>query len=126
MAEGAPEPGYLDIPNRVLALDKSTRFCCVVDRLGHIVSSKYRAGLTPLMTFEETRRNALLSAIRYSTRQSWEGKTGKTLYSITRYEKLTRASIPIQAKHLLLISFDAEVSEVDRLIQEKILPMLQG
>lgn len=106
-------------------LDKSIRFCCVVDRLGHILSYRYRDGLTPLMTYEETRKNALLSVIRHSTRQSWERKMGRTLYSITRYEHLTRASIPMPAKGLLLVSFDAEVSEVDRLIQEKIMPLLR-
>ena len=110
----------------MLALDKSIRFCCVVDRLGHILAYKYRQGLTPLMTHEETRKNALLSVIRHSTRQSWENKMGRTLYSITRYEHLTRASIPMPAKGLLLVSFDADVSEVDRLVQEKIVPLLRN
>ena len=110
----------------MLALDKSIRFCCLVDRLGHIIAYKYRQGLTPLMTNEETRKNALLSVIRHSTRQSWESKMGKTLYSITRYERLTRASVPMPAKGLLLVSFDADVSEVDRLVQEKILPLVRN
>ena len=67
----------------------------------------------------------MLSVIRHSTRQSWEGKTGRTLYSITRYERLTRASIPMEDNHLLLVSFDADVSEVDVLLQKKILPLLR-
>lgn len=108
-----------------MKLDKSIRFCCVVNRLGYISAYKYRDGLVPLMTPEETRKNALLSVIRHSTRQSWEGKMGRTLYSITRYERLTRASIPLEDKHLLLVSFDADVSEVDRLVQEKIMPLLR-
>ena len=108
-----------------MTLDKSIRFSCVVNRLGYIVAYKYREGLTPLMTYEETRKNALLSVIRHSTRQSWESKMGKTLYSITRYEHLTRASIPTPDKHLLLVSFDADVNAVDTLIQKKILPLLQ-
>jgi hypothetical protein len=77
------------------------------------------------MTYEETRKNAMLSVIRHSTRQSWEDKMGQTLYSITRYERLTRASIPMPGKRLLLVSFDASVNEVDGLIQEKILPLLR-
>lgn len=112
------------LPTSIIALDKSVRFCCVVDRLGHIITYKYREGLTPLMTYEETLKNALLSVIRHSTRQSWESKMGRTLYSITRYERLTRASIPTEDSHLLLVSFDADVNAVDKLIQEKILPLL--
>jgi hypothetical protein len=119
------EPEDLELPTRILALDKSIRFCCIVEKLGHIIAYKYREGLTPLMTYEETRKNALLSVIRHSTRQSWESKMGRTLYSITRYERLTRASMPTQNNHLLLVSFDADVNAVDRLIQEKIMPLLQ-
>jgi hypothetical protein len=114
-----------DFPGSIISLDKSIRFSCIVDRLGHILAYKYRQGLTPLMTYEETCKNALLSVIRHSTRQSWENKMGRTLYSITRYERLTRASIPMPAKCLLLVSFDAEVREVDRLVQEKIIPLLR-
>ena len=118
------EPDDLYLPTSIIALDKSIRFCGVVDRLGHIIAYKYREGLTPLMTYEETVKNALFSVIRHSTRQSWESKMGRTLYSITRYEHLTRASIPTEYSHLLLVSFDADVNAVDRLIQDKILPLL--
>jgi len=90
------EPDDLYLPTSIIALDKSIRFCGVVDRLGHIVAYKYREGLTPLMTYEETVKNALFSVIRHSTRQSWESKMVRTLYSITRYERLTRASIPLK------------------------------
>jgi hypothetical protein len=51
---------------------------------------------------------------------------GKTLYSITRYERLTRASIPLPRSGILLVSFDADISEVDRLIQQKIMPLLRS
>ena len=125
ITEQPDDARFLDFPLRVMELDKSIRFCCVVNRLGYITAYKYREGLTPIMTYDETRKNALLSVIRHSTRQSWEGKMGKTIYSITRYEHLTRASVPLRDKHLLLVSFDADVNAVDRLIQKKIMPLIQ-
>lgn|GEM_PF-3083251 len=90
------EPDDLYLPTSIIALDKSIRFCGVVDRRGHIIAYKCREGLTPLMTYEETVKNALFFVIRHSTRQSWESKMVRTLYSITRYERLTRASIPLK------------------------------
>ena len=116
---------FLEFPSLVVALDKSIRFCCVVNRLGYITASKYREGLMPIMTSEEARKNALLSVIRHPTRQRWESKMGKTIYSITRYERLTRASIPLSGRYLLLVSFDADVNAVDRLIQKKIIPLMK-
>ncbi|MCI0562535.1 MAG: hypothetical protein MN733_28960 [Nitrososphaera sp.] len=119
------EPNYSELILRLFKLDKSVRFACVVNKLGYIVAHKYREGLQPLMTYDETRRNALLAAIRHSTRLDWEYKMGKTLYSITRYERVTRATIPMQDKYLLLISFDEEVNTVDSLIQKKIMPLVK-
>jgi hypothetical protein len=52
-----------------LPLDKSIRFCAVVNKLGYIIASKYRNNLNPLMTFEETEKYALFATIRHSTRQ---------------------------------------------------------
>jgi hypothetical protein len=59
------------------------------------VSSKYRAGLAPLLTQEETLESVEHSISRMGTRRLMEAKLGKTIYSITLYEKVKRAVIPI-------------------------------
>ena len=97
-----------------------------MNKLGYIIAQKYRRGLQPLMTAEETRKNALHAIIRHSTRLSWESKFGKSLYSITRYENVIRATIPLIENHLLLVSLDPKVGNVDGLMTQGVLPAIRG
>lgn len=116
---------YSELPDKVLAVDKSIRYCSVVDKLGHIIAQKYRKGLHPLMTAEESRKNALHAIIRHSTRLPWEGKLGKSQYSLTRYENVIRVTVPLIENHLLLVSFDVKIDNVDSLVMQGILPAIE-
>jgi hypothetical protein len=117
--------GYQSLPELILPLDKSIRFCAVTNKLGYIIASKYRKNLKPLMTFEETERYALFATIRHSTRQAWEGKIGKAQYSLTRYELLVRVTVPLLDSHLLLISFDVDTKNIDCIMTDKVLPLVE-
>jgi hypothetical protein len=108
----------------VLSLDKSIRYSAVVNKLGYIVAQKYRPGLQPVITPEETQRYALQATIRQSTRSGWDKKLGKSLYSLTRYERLVRVAIPLAESHLLLLSCDVETRNVDSLVMDKIIPAI--
>lgn len=109
----------------MLLLDRSIRYAAVVDKLGHIVAQKYRLHLEPIMTIEESERYALQATIRQSTRNTWDKKMGKALYSFTRYDRLVRAAIPLAESHLLLLSCDIEIKNVDSLLMNKIIPKLK-
>ena len=113
------------MPELVLPLDKSIRFCAVTNKLGYIIASKYRKSLKPLMTFEETERYALFATIRHSTRQAWEGKMGKAQYSLTRYDLLVRTTVPLLGGHLLLISIDVDTKNIDGIMTDKVLPLVR-
>jgi hypothetical protein len=54
-----------------------------------------------------------------------EAKLGKTIYSITFYEKVKRAVIPIgkDGDFILMVSFDNE-AEHDTIIRNKIMPLI--
>lgn len=117
---------YAGLPEAVLSLDKSIRYCAIVDRLGYITAQKYRQHLQPVMTAEESRRYALQATIRQSTRSTWDTKLGKSLYSCTRYEHLVRVAIPLADNHLLLLSCDAETKNIDSLVRNKIIPKLES
>ena len=108
-----------------MSVDRSIRYCAVIDKLGHILSQKYRRNLQPLLTEKESERNALLAAIRYHTRQSWEAKLGRLEYSVSRYHNAIRATIPFAENHLLLVSFDSDADNFDAVIIKKIAPLLE-
>jgi len=111
--------------NGVIKKDHFIRFAGVSTHFGHLVATAYREGLTPLMTHEETSRYAVQAAIRAATRETFETKIGELLFSISRYGRLVRATIPIKSsgknKFLLLLSFDID-AEADSIINKKILP----
>jgi hypothetical protein len=109
----------------VLEKDHFIRFSGVSNHFGHLIATAYREGLAPLMTQEETARYAVQAAIRAATRETFETKIGELLFSISRYGRLVRATIPIKSsgksKFLLLLSFDID-AEADSIINKKILP----
>lgn len=112
----------------ILERDHFIRFAAMSNHLGHIVASAYRRDLVPLMSTEETARYSVQAAIRAATRESFESKVGELRFSISRYARLVRATVPIKSsgknKFLLLLSFDVD-AEADSIINKKIFPFIQ-
>lgn len=111
----------------VLERDSFIRFAAISNHLGHIVATAYRDNLVPLMSPEETARYSVQAAIRAATRESFETKIGELRFSISRYGKLVRATVPIKSsgkgKFLLLLSFDVD-AEADSIINKKLYPYI--
>jgi hypothetical protein len=120
-----------DICKQIVVLDGSIRFAGVANKMGSLVASIYRQGLVPLMTGEETSQYALRAVVRATTREDFEVKLGRLQYSIGKYEKLIRATIPIPApdddksKFYLLLSFDND-SDATSIIERKVLPRIES
>src|SRR5579883_910725 len=112
---------------KVILLDGAIRFSGISNHLGQLVSTSYREVLVPLMTREETERYAIQAAIRAATRETFEAKIGELQYSVSRYARLVRATIPIKVakktKFLLLLSFDID-AEADSIISKKVWPAI--
>lgn len=112
---------------KVLEKDAFIRFAAISNHLGHISASAYRRDLVPLMTPEETSRYSVQAAIRSATRESFEAKIGELRFSISRYSRLVRATVPIKSsgksKFLLLLSFDVD-AEADSIIKRKVVPFI--
>jgi hypothetical protein len=113
---------YSGMPERILRLDRSIRFCAVVDRLGYIVESRARANLEPLLTAEEMARCVLLASIRHKTRTVLEEKLGKAQCGVTYYEKVVLASMSLADNDLVLVTVDnaADFQSIMRKVQRLI------
>ena len=116
---------------QLLNRDYFIRSAILVDNVGHLIAAAYRQGLVPLMTSEESARAAAQAAIRVATRNVFKSKIGEIQYSISRYTKLVRATVPIKdeinnnkIRFLLLLTFDID-AEADSIILKKILPFMQ-
>jgi hypothetical protein len=122
------------ICEKILQLDNSIRFVAVVNNLGSIISTEYRQNLMPLMTKEETSHYAIQAVLRAATREDFESKIGRLEYSIGKYERLIRVTVPIRFGgegreeenkfYYLLLSFDLK-SEVIDVIENKVMPFIE-
>lgn len=101
------------------------RSAAIADILGHLMATAYRQHLIPLLTQEDSSRAAAQAAIRAATRNKFKSRIGELQFSLSRYEKSVRATIPIKngekIKFLLLLTFDIE-AEADSIILNRILP----
>jgi hypothetical protein len=119
---------------KILQLDNSIRFIGIANNLGSLIATAYRNGLTPLMDKQETSHYAIQAVLRAATREDFESKIGRLEYSIGKYERLIRATIPIRLSsskedngskfYYLLLSFDLDFNVIN-VIENKIIPFVQ-
>ena len=120
---------------QILKADKSIRFAGIANNLGSLIVTKYREGVVPLMTEEQTSQYAIEAVLRAAIREEFESNIGKLEYSIGKYERLIRATVPIilenidynESKNMklyLLLSFDID-SDAKTVIDKKILPYIK-
>jgi UDP-N-acetylmuramyl pentapeptide synthase len=72
------------------------RSAAKADNVGHFMATAYRRRLIPFMTQEDSSRAAAQAAIRAATRNKFKSKIGDLQFSLSRYEKLVRATVPIK------------------------------
>jgi hypothetical protein len=108
-------------------------FVGIANNLGRLIATAYRNSLTPLMNEQETSYYALQAVLRAATREDFESKIGRLEYSIGKYERIIRATVPIryfgkeddQSKfYYLLISFDLNFNVID-VIENKVMPFIE-
>lgn len=108
----------------VLAKHRAIRWTGIVNRNGVILTQKTRQGVKLLLTEEENEEYAASAIARQKTRGKFEPKIGKMVYAFGRYERLHRATIPINEKYYLLITLDVEEKNFDSIIIDSILPAI--
>src|SRR5215212_4900317 len=116
------EENLNNLCKEIQQLDSSIRFVGIANNLGSLVATAYRNGLIPLMDKQETSHYAIQTVLRAATREDFESKIGRLEYSIGKYERLIRATIPIKLSrskedeskfYYLLLSFDLKFNIID-------------
>lgn len=109
----------------VLKLDKSIRWVGIANKYGILLNVEHREGLHPLMTDEENEEYAHLTVTRHKTRVKFEPVTGPLIYALGKYEKLNRVTLHINENYYLLITLDIEERNFDKIITEKVIPLIR-
>jgi hypothetical protein len=117
-----------DFTQSVLNSDKSIRWVAITDQNGIILNEQNRReGYESHLTKEENQESAINTINRQKTRTKFEPKIGKLSYALGRYQKLSRCLIPINNKenYYLILSMDFDQYNFDKIITEKIIPLIQ-
>jgi hypothetical protein len=108
-----------------LSLNPSIRWVGISDNTGVLLNVAYKEGVILLLSDEENEEYASNAVKRHKTRITFESKMGKMNYAVGRYEKLIRATIPINSTYYLLITLDVEAKDYDVIIIEKVIPFVE-
>jgi hypothetical protein len=109
---------------QILNLHGSIRWVGIANKFGVLVNVEQRQDLQPLLSEEENEDYASATITRHKTRMKFEPKIGKLIYAAARYQKLNRATIPINDQYYLLVSLDVELKNFDEIIMEKVIPLV--
>ena len=114
------------ICNEILNLDQSIRFAAIANKMGKIVAAKFNREVKGLLTRDEIEANVINAVLRMKTREDYEEKLGKTIYTFALYEKVKRASIALNKEDysLLMVSFEV-AADHESIILHKILPKIK-
>jgi len=114
-----------DFTENVLNSEKYIRWVGITDHNGIIINEKHREGLKLLLTKEENQESAINTIIRQKTRTKFEPKIGKLTYAFGRYENFSRFIIPMSEKYYLILTIEFKEKHFDKIITEKILPLIK-
>ena len=109
----------------ILKFNNSIRWIGITDQDGNIINERDREKLKPLLTIDETHQWAIRTITRHKTRFQFESKMGKLTYLFRRYSRMSRCLIPINENYYLIFTMDFEESNFDKIIMEKIIPLIQ-
>lgn len=113
-----------DVLNGILDSDDGIRFAGFVDKNGRLVMHAYHDGTEPLLTEKEAEKSTLLATIKMAMREPLEDKLGRVEYTVSVYEKVKRLTIPVRKQGLLLLISTERSSDHEKILSEKIFPML--
>src|SRR5215210_2860136 len=114
------------ICGEIVELDGSIRFAGIANNMGKLVAAKFKPGVQALLSKKEIEDNIIKAVLRMKTREDYEQKLGKTIYTFALYEKVKRASIALYQEDysLLMVSFDVSADH-ESIILQKILPKIK-
>ena len=115
-----------DFTKNVLNSEKCIRWVAITDQNGIIINEKNREGLKLLLNKEENQESAINTITRHKSRTKFEPKIGKLTYAFGRYENFSRFIIPISENYYLILTIDFKEKHFDKIIIEKILPLIKG
>lgn len=114
----------------ILGKDRAIRFVGFATPDGNVLATKYREGLNPLLTMEESELSLMQSLIKINMGKTLESKLGKMICTFTEYQNVKTCTFAmynqetLEQEAIVLMSFD-RIADAYSIIEEKIKPLLE-
>ncbi len=100
---------YNSLNKDILKLNSKIRYSGVYYTGNVQLFEKVQKGVTRLFDKEKTQDTFIHSYMRWKTRQQDSSVVGEPVYSITKYGKINRLTIPCSSKALLMVNTESEL-----------------
>ncbi len=95
---------YQFVHKNISNLDPNIRMVTICDMNGKIMFSDHKAGVSNLLTPDESKRSLEMAINAWKERTRLAPKIGKGKYVLAEYEKIKRITMPLGDTHLLYIT----------------------
>ena len=100
---------YNSLNSEILKLNSKIRYAGVYHTGNVQVYEKIQQGITRLFDKEKTTDTLIHAYMRWRARQNDSSVIGEPQYTITKYGKINRLTIPVHLKALLMINTEPEL-----------------
>jgi hypothetical protein len=84
-----------NLSDRIIKLDRNIRFVGVVNSRGEVIEGGFQHGVQPLLGGTDEQQMYIQSLSNMTMFQNYSDRLGKVRYSITKHEKVTLMTFPL-------------------------------
>ena len=107
---------YEEICSKILAFDPTVRYVAVFHKSGEVEAGGLREGIKGYFNEREIRDSMQYAVFRWLTREKLASKLEDPEWSITKYGKVLRVTLPINNNKLILVSAETNTDH-DELVK---------
>jgi hypothetical protein len=104
-----------EFSQKIFEIDDKIRFISIYDE-GHFFH-KMKKGKKSHLTQEETQNSLVQAQYRWASRKKLAPKIGEPQYSMAKYGKIFRFTIPVNTAGLILVSTELDIS-IDSMVEK--------
>ena len=100
---------YNSFCEEILKSNPKIRYAGVYNTVSGDVYEKSAKEIERLFSKEQTKKTLTQAYMRWKTRESFSEISGKPIFTMTKYEKINRVTLPCGKNALLLVSMQSEL-----------------
>ncbi len=100
---------YNKFCEEIVKLNPKVRYAGVYNTMSGDVYEKTAKEIERLFTKEQTKKSLTQAYMRWKTRESFANISGKPIFTMTKYEKINRMTMPCGKNTLLMVTMQSDL-----------------